>query len=292
MKTKIFLLFVVYILYAVNIHAELKHFLPHSNAIISILDKKYWFEGDTIIKNKRYTKVYRKYYHSETEYSEPEYYAAVREDTLGEKIYCIPVDDGVEILLADFDVKTGDEVMVYSLWFPSQSPAVVKNVDSILIDNQYRKRVNIVGESSSIDYPPDSWVEGLGSVVYGLFFPYPAMTADVGDTPKFLCLHVDDTLIYQNLEYNTCYIRDSGVSIPETKNLGFKVYPTLADNNLYVERPNVSCSYKIYNNQGMLVKSEHLRNEYLDVSILKQGIYYIEFYDGSNILHSDKFIKH
>ena len=48
---------------------------------------KYWFEGDTIIENKRYTKVYRQYCQSESECGDLQYYAAVREDTLNAKIY-------------------------------------------------------------------------------------------------------------------------------------------------------------------------------------------------------------
>ncbi|MDR0681936.1 MAG: hypothetical protein LBG15_08850 [Dysgonamonadaceae bacterium] len=58
MKQKKLLLFILAVLCAANIHSELKHFLPRSNAVMSILDKKYWFEGDTLINNRRYTLKY------------------------------------------------------------------------------------------------------------------------------------------------------------------------------------------------------------------------------------------
>ncbi|GHT41363.1 hypothetical protein FACS189437_08160 [Bacteroidia bacterium] len=295
MKIKIFLLFIVGILYAANTYAELKHFLPRSNAVMSILDKKYWFEGDTIIENKRYTKVYQqRCYYSENDCSDQEYYAAVREDTIAGKIYGIRVDDGVERLLADFDVKAGDEVTVYSFFKPHGEMPIehlvrIENVDSVLIDNQYRKRVNMV-KNWSVQLS-DSWVEGFGSIVFGLFFSQTQGAPDAADPPVFLCLHIDDVLIYQNPKYDTCYMHDSGVSITETKYLDFKVYPTLVDNNLYIEKTNGSYYYKIYNSMGMPVRSKFLENKYIDVSMLNQGVYYIVFYDANIRLHISKFIK-
>ena len=201
------------ILCVLNTQAELKHFLPRTNACMSILNCKYWFEGDTIIDSKRYTKVYQQYCYSKTECDDHlYYYAAVREDTIGAKIYGLfpcsdsSWDDCSEKLLADFDVKTGDEVMVRSAWFASQLPAFVESIDSIEINGEYRKRINLRGEGSAFSYPPDVWVEGMGSVVYGLFFPNPEHVADAGDPPVFLCLHENDKLIYQNPDYEVCYL--------------------------------------------------------------------------------------
>ena len=82
MKSKIILLLLFCGVIIFNANAELKHFLPNSNAVMSILDNKYWFEGDTIINDIRYTKIYRQKCESETECGELSYYAAVREDTI------------------------------------------------------------------------------------------------------------------------------------------------------------------------------------------------------------------
>ena len=208
---KIIIFLFMGILCVVNTHAQLNHFLPRTDAVMSILNQKYWFEGDTIIKNLRYTKIYRQYCASETECGDLEYYAAVREDTVAAKIYCLfpcsgfPWEDCSEKLLADFDVKIGDEVMVYSEWSPSQNPAIVESIDFIEIDGKYRKRINIKDKwHSSFDFPPDVWVEGIGSVVYGLFFPNNEGLVDVSN-PVFLCLHENDQLIYQNPNYEICY---------------------------------------------------------------------------------------
>jgi hypothetical protein len=296
MKTKILLLLLLFVSFASSSVAELKHFLPRTNAVMSILDRKYWFDGDTIIDDKRYTKVYEQFCYSETECGDLQYYAAVREDTLAEKIYCIQVYDGVERLLADFDVKAGDMVTVSSyIWSKEHSySAEIKDVDSIRIDNAYRKRINIVSiDGEYWGFPSDSWVEGIGSIVYGLFFPAPEVEIDAGDVPILLCLQVDNILVYQKPDYNTCYIKYSGNRIEYPKNHDFKIYPAITKNVLYVETDIQSCSYRIYNSVGAFVRSGIPDDNKVDVSMLNESIYYIVFYSENNqAVHAGKFIKH
>ena len=270
--------------------AELQHFLPTSNAYMSIFDYKYWFEGDTVIDNKEYIKVYSQYCYSETDCGNKYYYAAVRQDTINEKIYCIQVDDGVERLIADFDVEAGDEVTVYSFW-PWVTERLVKitDVDEVMIDDQYRKRVSIRNEYS-YPYPDDFWVEGFGSITYGLFFPSPEAVADVGDVPLLLCLHINEILIYQRSFYNTCYVQDNGVGL-FNKSSTFTIYPTFADDYIWITTDYESCSYDIYNIQGIKVKSSVLQESYINVTNLVSGLYHIVFYNNEKKINSQKFIK-
>ena len=188
-----------------NARAELQYSLPTSNAWISIVDCKYWFEESTVIDGKEYIKVYRQYCYTETDCGEKEYYAAVRQDNINEKIYCVFADDSTERLLADFDVEAGDEVTVYSFEQGQERLIRILDVDAILIDGQYRKRVSIKSDYSFEPIPYDFWVEGIGSVVFGLFFPAPELIIDACDYSQFLCLYVNDKLIYQNPDVNFCY---------------------------------------------------------------------------------------
>ena len=140
----------------------------------------------------------------------------MREDAIGEKIYAIyPYDPAMlpyvpylcdEVLLADFNVQAGNQIEVYSKW-PGLSKRLVTvdDVGSILIDGEYRKKVNVKDEYFSYNYPPDIWVEGMGSIVYGLFYPSPEAVADLGGCPEFLCMHINSELLYQNPEYDVCY---------------------------------------------------------------------------------------
>jgi hypothetical protein len=302
MKRKIILLFMCVVLYALNAHAELNYFLPRSNAVMSILDRKYHFEGDTIIEGKKYTKVYEQYCYSETECGDLSYYAAVREDTIAEKIYCIQVDDGVERLLMDFNVNENDIITVYSYvmtpfyheTFVEKQTLWIVDIDSIMIDNQYRKKVNITyNDAGSHNIALDSFVEGLGSIEHGLFFLLDIGIPDARAEPILLCLHIDNILIYQKYDYNTCYLKDNGVKIKEIQRSELKIYPTIVNDNLYVDTNQDSYSYKIYTIQGKIMKSGFLSKEPINVSILNKGVYYILFYNDNNFkLYSNKFIKH
>ncbi len=293
-KIKINVLLILSIVCIINIHAELKHFLPRSNAYMSVHNKRFSFDGDTIINDIRYTKVYEQYGDSETEFEEPSYYAAVREDTLAEKIYCIQVDDGVERLLADFSVQAGEEVKVSSFLFRHSSymPSVeryafVETVDSVLINDQYRKRIVMSCEYESFE---ESWIEGIGST-RGLFFPAPEVIMDIEEPPLLLCFHVNDILIYQAPSINTCFLFPRGASIVDNQYSNISVFPTFVKDYLHIESYHCFYSYKIFNNQGINVLSGVLSTYDIQVSSLNNDIYYIILYSGNKPIYSGKFIK-
>ncbi|MDR1372814.1 MAG: T9SS type A sorting domain-containing protein [Dysgonamonadaceae bacterium] len=277
------------------VYGELHCFLPRTNGVISITDKKYLFEGDTIIDNMRYTKVYIQDCTSETDCWEWDYFAAVREDTVGAKIY-VQVPDHPELLLADFDVKAGDEITVYNLFgchyffpdcYPEPIPVKVESVDSILIDNQYRKRVNF---NHPWDwYGNESWVEGIGDINCGLFFTGGALVADGGDV-TFLCLSEDDVLIYKNPGYETCYLKDSSVAIDEIETFP-DIFPNPVNEIIYIKFSE-AFSYIIFDSNGNVALSGVLQNSEIDVSSLKRNIYVLSLYDRTNkTVQTNKFIK-
>jgi hypothetical protein len=245
-----------------------------------------------MINNKRYTKVYKQFCYSATDCGEKRYYAAVREDTLNAKIYCIQTYDGVERLIADFDVQTGDAVTVHTFWpFEESLTVYVQSVDSILIDNQYRKRINISNGYDHLEWGPTSWIEGIGSTG-GLFFPFETGVVDLGDPPVLLCFHVDDVLIYQHPWVSSCYFK-SRINVYENKpTILFKVYPTIAEDYLYIEQEHLFSLYRIYNNLGVCVQSGRLSETSVSVSALIAGFYYIVFYnEDAARIYSAKFIK-
>ncbi len=305
MKTKLCMLIIMSVLCFMNTQAELKYFLPTSNAYISIYNcgtAKYFFEGDTIIQEKRYTKVYTRECYSEIDECKCDkycyYYGAVREDTIAEKIYFISDygrDPTKERVVADFSVKEGDNVIIDTLYYGETTEVSVhiESVDSILIGNEYRKRVNI----STVhignywwDITDDSWVEGIGSIVYGLFDPYQSKYIVDVCIPKFLCLHIDDELVYKDPNYNTCYVPRYTDGFDEKMNPSVYIYPTMVDKTLFIAKNERNYLYNIYNMQGINIKSGVLRNN-IDVSNLTPGLYYIILYDKNKKVYSQKIVK-
>lgn len=273
--------------------AQLNHFLPDSNACFSVNDNKYWFEGDTIIENKYYKKVYLQYHDSIADFTKATYYAAVREDTIGEKIYCIQTYDGVERLLADFSLKKGEDTEVWS-FFPTPyarpwpTYSYVEEVDSVLINNKYRKRLKI---RETYQFGGEYWIEGIGSTC-GLFTPY-VNVADAGEATVLLCVIVNDVLYYQHPYFNTCYYSPIGVGINEVDHQYLKIYPTIADNRLIVETDNLDSfnRYEILNTQGQSILKGILSTNKIDISNMVSGFYFLLVYSEDNLPNLTKFVK-
>lgn len=132
--------------------------------------------GDTLINSRVYAKLYRTWYSGyyyrvglcdflgvNPTYS-PMYYCAIRSDE-SDKVYFIPSGDTSEILIYDFSLTEGDSINISSQKFDYYTHVI--KVDSILIGDNYRKRLSIKG----IYGLDDIWIEGVGSV-HGLFATY------------------------------------------------------------------------------------------------------------------------
>ncbi|MCL2311690.1 MAG: T9SS type A sorting domain-containing protein [Firmicutes bacterium] len=297
MKKLIFTLFSLLLYF--NSFAQLNHFFPDTNAYFSVSWMKFHFQGDTIIDNFKYKKVYMQAHDSIADFNKAYYFAAIREDTIAEKVYCYTEDyyyGAREYLLYDFSVNVGDVVNFYSFWCGLREVyQVVESIDSILIDNHYRKRINFVNDYP--DTPNDSWIEGIGST-HGLFFAGHFDVVDAMDWTYLLCVHIDGELIYQNPDIlnNNCYIREYGNNIIENKRELLKIYPTFADNALYIEtyRDIENFEYKIINIRGQIMNSGIFTSNTINISNLGKGFYLIMVADNKSkkSIATQKFIKH
>jgi hypothetical protein len=272
-------------------YPQLRYFLPDSNSYISVTSFKFWFKGDTVIEGKHYKKVLKQANDSVPDIHKAFYYAAVREDTSGEKIFCFHKDDYAERLIADFSRQVGDTVSVYSFW-PFESPIKklleVSAIDSILIQNEYRRKLDL--SDAGYNYP-ESWIEGIGST-WGLFYPAAFGVADVG-LPELLCVNINDTLIYQNPSYDNCY-KDFwvGINIKENAKKHIEIFPTVTNGiiNIRSENNKNDTHISVFDNQGIKLKEEILTN-YINLSSLKTGVYYLVIHVDSTMILTQKILK-
>jgi hypothetical protein len=298
---KFILIIICFLLYASSF-GQLKHFFPDTNSYFSVSWMKFWFEGDTVFDDLKYKKVYMQWGDSIANFDRAEYFAAIREDTIAEKVYCkIPYQgspnpwdpwQGEEFLLYDFSVGINETVSFFTLWpwlwYPEMKSLVVESIDEILIDNQYRKRINF----KSFPGIKESWIEGIGSS-HGIFFPGEFDYADVGIFETLLlCVHIGEKLIIQL--YRDCF--EFGgfiININENKSENFKIYPTIADKVLNIETDiNIdNFYYKIINMQGQVIYQEKLISKIIDISNLNKGFYLIVISDNKNIIKTQKFVK-
>jgi hypothetical protein len=289
---KRFIIFSIIFLLGAKAWTQTEFFLPDTNSYFSVSTYKYWFHGDTLIDGMTYKKVFQQEYEPTADIRNAQYFASVREDTLNERIYCIQKDDGIERLLYDFSLEPGDTISVYSFWpfFNAEKRWVeVINVDSVKINDQYRKRISLLSEFNN----EDIWIEGIGST-FGLFFSFPFAWADVG-LPELLCLTINDTTYDLNPYQDGCYL-EIWVSIDEVNKAAFKIYPTKVKDKLIIERSNQDdreLLYFIVDVQGTTIQYGRLDSSSIDVSFLQEGKYFLVIQNKGKTLpcNAYKFIK-
>ena len=156
----------------------------------------YFFEGDTSIDGVLWKKMFS---------AKQEDGSDARKDDLyrqeGGKIYVKTT--GPDALLFDFSLGTGDTVMVHNF----EHLVVDRIFDTVFEpDGQTFRcwKVRYAHEDAETA-PWDLWVEGMGSIAFG---PARSSVTMVGvRQADVLCLYQDGERIYQNSEFNTCYIQ-------------------------------------------------------------------------------------
>lgn len=145
---------------------------------------RYILDGDTIINNRSYKKMYR-YDTDKYIQKEAAYVAGVRQEnykiysTQGEDIYTSFIDG--EVLLYDFSLEGGD-------FFGTKESEYEENkvayIDRVIIGDISRKRIYFDPKGTSVSYPYTIWIEGIGSLDRDFFYPLsptPISSGGVGD---------------------------------------------------------------------------------------------------------------
>ncbi|RLD47815.1 MAG: hypothetical protein DRI94_13455 [Bacteroidetes bacterium] len=164
-------------------------FDPHSP-----YKNRYGLIGDTLINDTLYSKLYVLENDTNLNIINGSYVGAIRENNkhVYYKDISFPTKD---ILLYDFSLQQGD-TMYYDYYgflgniepYINSHFNVVANIDSILINNKYRKRFNF--ENSDI------WIEGIGSIFgQGLIHPIAQYPLN-GDVVTVACIKHNDTILH------------------------------------------------------------------------------------------------
>ena len=178
-----------------------------------------YFEGDSIIENIAYKKVFLC---DDELHKNIKYQGLIREQE--KKTYFIPVNSDTEYLLYDFSLEAG---MTFEYWdFRAQASVIlyVSSVDLVEINGSAKKRIQIK-EGSDNGRVIDTWIEETGSM-YGILYPCILHFLS-GGVKTLLCHYQNDELIYKNFTYSGCYYDKPEELLPfiQQPNIGVSVIP-------------------------------------------------------------------
>jgi len=249
------------------------------------------FQDDTLINQKSYKKIWESLDEQQTNW---ELKGFIRSDTIG-NIYARDLLN-YEGLIYNFDVQVWDTFTLcnpFNEWLVFQ--VLVIEIDSTFIipANQFRKRIKLQG--NDIWAGEEYWIEGIGSSA-GILQSGADIVQQTGWAMyDALCQWHNDTLVYSNPEYSSCFII---VSTPEVTdeapeiiiqpnplvNKSYIIVKGLHFDNFQLEIRNIYgknvCEYSIQQNKDIL----------LDRRLFKSGLYIITLIDGNNVIARKKLI--
>ena len=253
---------------------------------------QYLMEGDTVFNNINYKKIYSCDYSPAI--NNKSFFGGIRQDSLN-KVF-IYLDTGsviesafslqplTEYLLYDFSLNVGDTFNVVN---SRDSILVLSSVDSVLINNNYRKRWHFGGDRT--------WLEGIGSVG-GLFFPLQYCFEE----DQMLTCYEDSIINWLNpeLAQNGIDCFSVGIKPIDTQVELSKAYPNPCLDFITIDfNQNIArnTSVEIYNLLGQFIKSfalpANFKKANIDVSSLKRGVYIYKVLTVDGIINTGKFIK-
>jgi len=255
----------------------------------SVAYQKFFASGDTILSGKTYKKIYFKELDSTFSMVGTNYLCGIRDSADG-RTYFRPRLESTEQVLYDWNLNVGDSILMYTNCYAGSysflssfynnfiDKDVITNVDSVLIDGIYRKRMTL---ADNLFFYPFYWVEGIGCL-QGLFYnSFVAMNSEIWPLDLF-CFHHYDTLMYHNYTYggdtnnveDACYYFQT-LGIAENAVSKVNVYPNPSHDYLTIQTQSTLIeNYQILSLNGKLVTSD-IGGAPINIGRLSPGVYFI-----------------
>jgi hypothetical protein len=162
-------------------------------------------------------------------------------------------------LLYDFDVQEGDTVWHSGLGYDY---SVIEKIDSVIIDNQLRRRYKVNTWRNYYFKDEEFWVEGIGSIKNGLLGHITDIPTCCYHFWEFVCYSENGATKYLNPSFDDCYpsflfsLIDDRLYLPE-----ITIYPNPVAGQVIVgEVPHSDdFSLTILNSTGQIIFKKQLQ---------------------------------
>jgi hypothetical protein len=214
------------------------------------------------------------------------YIGAIRTN-IDRQVLFVPDGDTIINLIYDFSVDVGDSIIIDGIG--SQYTFLVVSIDSILITNNYRKRISLMG----INYLHEEWIEGIGST-FGLlatWFNRHWEFYDYGLT----CYMENGIQIYpeRGTGCNLCDILTNTNGIYTRHSITIIPNPLLKESRILYPSEIHPILINVYSVEGRLVYSKDIKDDQnisINRDMFDHGIFILELIDNQNNSFKKKFI--
>lgn len=243
-----------------------------------LTNEYYYFQlnGDTIINDSIYKKIYGENYFDE-DWLDDGYLGAIREQS--KVIYFIPDTSSTELVLYNFNLNIGDTI-IHPFGGAScyDDTVYVYEIDSVLISNNYHKRISFE------DGP--AWIEGIGSIAY-LLHPFEFLC--VSGNLNLQCMMNDNQILWGESN-SLCFVSVDEIEIPESD---LSIYPN-PSNSIFTINHKSGLIDQIFvsDNAGrIIIKMSDLNQHQVRIDKLPSGSYIVRIIDDRGRISINKLIS-
>jgi len=166
------------------------------NKVCGVTTKYYFIDGDSIVGNTAYKKLY---YYKDEQHAERFYEGLMRKDE--SKWYFVPQGKNQEYLMYDFNITEGSTFEGKYVQEEDTYKYYVRQVDNTNILGKDVKRIRF-SYSATDDSNTDTWYGNIGSTK-GLLNTIYAQNS--GADKVLLCVRKNGKIIYKNVLFDKCY---------------------------------------------------------------------------------------
>lgn len=255
--------------------------MPTTTALWSEnLGRKYAMDGDTIINNLDYKKIWTST-DAVFNINGASYYAAIREEPPG-VVKAVLAGTITEVTLYNFKLLAG--IQSTDIYLPGYGSVniMITGYDSIQVETEMRP-VYKVKTDQGFEY---EWIGGIGCK-NGFFTP----AASFDPVEELFCFHENDTLVYLHNSIADC----STIGINEEAERSIRVYPNPARTHLRIVLDFMAsnASLIISDAQGRVVSNYHFGSgnsfSLFDMKYAS-GLYFYHVLDDGQVKQSGKLI--